>query len=197
MSRKEKILEVAAKLFAVKGFKDASVSELAKLTGVAEGTIFYHFKNKEELFIAVLESLRETIIHDFEEFVADVPFKNGMHMMEEVVSFYLLMAAHREERYRLLYRHFPYALAEVNERCRAHLEAIYTCLVDMFERAVLTGQADGSIGPVPARKSALLIFTMVDGMVRFRMYNLYDSGALAGELIASCRRILEPLPKDD
>ena len=71
-----------------------------------------------------------------------------------------------------------------------HLEAIYSCLSDIFERAILRGQEDGSIGPVPAKKTALIIFAMVDGLVRFNTYNLYDAGALSNELMESCRKIL-------
>jgi AcrR family transcriptional regulator len=38
------------------------------MTGVAEGTIFYHFKTKEGLFLAILEKLRQTLIGSFEAF---------------------------------------------------------------------------------------------------------------------------------
>jgi hypothetical protein len=47
---------------------------------------------------------------------------------------------------------------------------------------------------MPARKTALIVFTMVDGLVRFKLYNLYDAGALFNELMASCRRMLENKP---
>jgi len=45
--------------------------------------------------------------------------------------------------------------------------------------------------PPPARKTALIIFTMVDGLVRFNTYSLYDAGALYKDLIEACRRILQ------
>ncbi len=64
----------------------------------------------------------------------------------------------------------------------------------MFERAILLGQKDGSIRDMPARKTALIIFTMVDGLVRFNTYNLYDAGALYNDLIEACRRILQNKP---
>ncbi|MCJ7810533.1 MAG: TetR/AcrR family transcriptional regulator, partial [Desulfobulbaceae bacterium] len=65
------------------------------------------------------------------------------------------------------------------------------CLVDIFEKAINLGKEDGSVGDIPARKNALLIFTLTDGLVRFNSYNLYDAGALYSELIASCRRMLK------
>ena len=38
---------------------------------------------------------------------------------------------------------------------------------------------------------ALLIFTLVDGLVRLDTYNLYRAGPLYNELIDSCRTMLE------
>jgi hypothetical protein len=37
---------------------------------------------------------------------------------------------------------------------------------------------------------ALILFSLVDGLVRFKTYNLYDPGGLYHELIAACRRML-------
>ena len=160
------------------------------MTGVAEGTIFYHFKNKETLFLTVLETVKSKIINEFEGYTAKKRFETGLEMVEEIVSFYLYMAGHSPDLFMLLHRHDAYELAEANPICREYLEDTYNGLVDIFEKAVNLGQEDGSIGPMPARKTALILFTLTDGLVRFNSYNLYNAGALSSELIASCRRML-------
>ena len=68
MSKKAEILLTATHLLAVKGYKDASMAELAKSTGVAQGTIFYHYKNKEELFLAILKAFQEDIVEEFSRY---------------------------------------------------------------------------------------------------------------------------------
>ncbi|WP_243545919.1 TetR/AcrR family transcriptional regulator [Pseudodesulfovibrio tunisiensis] len=192
MKKKDAILKVATVLFANKGFVDTSVHELSRLTGAAEGTIFYHFGNKEGLLLTILEHVREDIVAQFEEFLRERSFESGMKMVEEEVAFYLYLAGLKEDQFLLLHRHFPYKFAETGPEFRENLEAIYNCLADYFEKAIRTGQEDGSIGKdVHPRKSALILFTMVDGLVRFKNYNLYDAGALFNELIASCRRMLQ------
>ncbi len=190
MSRKEVILDGAAWLFSEKGFRDASMAELAKMTGVAQGTIFYHFKNKEELFLAILENIKEEIIREFDGYIRDHEFQNGLDMLEGATSFYLHLAGTMEDRFILLHRHDAYSFARVNPTYREQLEAIYERLLDFFERAILQGQEDGSIREVAARKAALIIFNMVDGLVRLETYDLYSAGALYNELIDSCRRML-------
>jgi len=164
---------------------------LCKLTGVAEGTIFYHFKSKEDLFVAILENLRKSITEEFEKHTKEKRFETGLGMLEGVISFYLFLAGMMEQGFLLLHRHDPYQLAEGNAACRAHLEAIYNCFLDIFEKAILRGQEDGSIRKVHARKTALIIFSTVDGLVRLNTYNLYEAGALYGEVIDLCRRMIQ------
>lgn len=190
MSKKKDIMDVATRLFSQRGFRETSMADLSKLTGVAQGTIFYHFENKEKLFLSILEEFKDDITREFERYIAGRTFETGLEMMEDAISFYLYLAGAMEDRFLLLHRHDAYELARVNPVCRTHLESIYSCLSDIFEKAIIRGQEDGSIGPVPAKKTALIIFAMVDGLVRFNTYSLYDAGALSNELIESCRRIL-------
>lgn len=190
MTRKEAIVQAACHLFAEKGFKETSVSEISELTSVAEGTIFYHFKSKEDLLIFILQRLKEEIVGEFQAYLRSREIRSGLEMIEEAISFYLYLAGKLEDRFLLLHRHTLYKLAQENASCREYLQEIYNCLADIFEETIILGQKDGSIGKVSARKMALLIFTMVDGLVRFKNYQLYDAAALYGELIAACRRML-------
>ncbi|NCC25300.1 MAG: TetR/AcrR family transcriptional regulator [Deltaproteobacteria bacterium] len=193
MSKKrDAILKAATVLFANKGFAGTSMQELSNLTGAAEGTIFYHFKNKEHLLLTILEDTRDGIVEAFGRFMEGREFRDGLHMLEEVVSFYLYLAGLMEYQFLLLQRQFLYRFAADNPEFREHLESIYNCMADMFEQAIVKGQEDGSIGQVHSRKTALIIFTMVDGLVRFKNFNLYDAGALYNDLLASCRRMLKP-----
>jgi AcrR family transcriptional regulator len=192
VKKKDAIIQAATFLFSRKGYKDTAMGELSKMTGVAEGTIFYHFKSKQGIFLAILGSLKDGILPEFERYRNTESEKTGLDMVEETISFYLYMAKSREDLFAILHQRYPYELAENNPECRDILEAIYNCFVDIFESAIAGGQEDGTIDPdLTARKSALIVFSMVDSMVRFRMNNLYDVGALYKELIDSCRRMLE------
>jgi TetR/AcrR family fatty acid metabolism transcriptional regulator len=47
------IIEAAVELFAKKNFKEVPVSEIAEHAGVAVGTVYEHFKNKEDLYFSI------------------------------------------------------------------------------------------------------------------------------------------------
>lgn len=52
---KEMILQKARTLFVEKGFQDVSMRSIAKQVGCTHGALYYHFKNKAELFYAIVE----------------------------------------------------------------------------------------------------------------------------------------------
>lgn len=178
-------------MFANKGFRATSMSEVAAMTGAAGSTIFYHFKTKEDIFLAILKNIKDEILLEFETYISRHQFSNGLQMLESTVSFYLNLSSTKRESFMLLHHRYPYDLAVVNSTCQEHLEAIYVCFIDLFERAIRRGQEDGSIVQTSARKSAMIIFAMVDGLVRFDTFNLYEAGTLYDELIELCRRMLQ------
>jgi AcrR family transcriptional regulator len=64
---RDEILKAATDLFAIRGFHETSMAEVARSAGVSKALIFWHFKSKEELFVAVLGKLLEPYVIDFAE----------------------------------------------------------------------------------------------------------------------------------
>jgi AcrR family transcriptional regulator len=75
LSRKERerllrqgdILNAARKVFSERGFKNATLDEIAVLAEFGKGTIYNYFKSKEELFVSIIVSG----IHRFQRFVEE------------------------------------------------------------------------------------------------------------------------------
>ncbi len=190
MSKKIAILATAAQLFSRNGFKETSMAELSDLTGAARGTIFYHFKNKEDLFLNVLKDVQDTIISEFETHKTNIKYDSGKEMVEGIISFYLHLAGVMEDQFLLLHRHYPYQIAETNQTCRTYLESIYNCLLNIFEEGIGIGINDGSVKVKSPRNSAMILFALVDGVVRLNTYKIYHAGSLYNDLMSSCRNIL-------
>lgn len=53
--KRERILKAAIEVFAKNGFYATRVSEIAKAAGVADGTIYLYFKNKNDVLITIFE----------------------------------------------------------------------------------------------------------------------------------------------
>ena len=54
LSSRDQLVAMAAKLFSVKGYNKTNMRELAESVGMKAGSIFYHFKGKEDILYAVM-----------------------------------------------------------------------------------------------------------------------------------------------
>lgn len=70
--KREKIIEAAVKIFAQKGFYTANVKDVAREAGVADGTIYLYFKNKDDLLISLFEHKMQEILLRFEKVIKDI-----------------------------------------------------------------------------------------------------------------------------
>jgi AcrR family transcriptional regulator len=59
-SKREQILDAATTIFAAQGFHSATIRDIARAAGVADGTIYNYFENKPALLLGILDRLNET-----------------------------------------------------------------------------------------------------------------------------------------
>lgn len=60
--RKNEILDAAERLFVTKGFDRTSTNDILAEVGIARGTLYYHFKSKEEILNAMIERITESLM---------------------------------------------------------------------------------------------------------------------------------------
>ena len=110
---KEHIIIIASRLFMQKSFKEVTMSEIVKETGLSKGAFYYYFKSKEELFSEVLnyfflnvteltydkfstESLQQ-FYHDIAKGINTLTcfyiekFKGNMEVSEMSINYFTLM----------------------------------------------------------------------------------------------------------
>lgn len=97
---RQHILDVAIRLFSQQGVSSTSLADIAQAAGVTRGAIYWHFKNKSELFSEIWE-LSESSISDLEtEYRAKFP-GDPLSVLREILV-YILEATVVEERRRLM-----------------------------------------------------------------------------------------------
>lgn len=65
--KRDRIVDAATEVFAAKGFHSARISDIARLAGVADGTIYLYFKNKEDLLLSIFEEKMALLILQLRE----------------------------------------------------------------------------------------------------------------------------------
>jgi AcrR family transcriptional regulator len=59
-AKRKQILDAATKVFSQNGYHKTTIKQISKEAGVADGTIYNYFKNKEELLLGILDRLNES-----------------------------------------------------------------------------------------------------------------------------------------
>src|SRR5690348_2559194 len=59
-ARRAQILDAATQVFAEKGFHRATIHDVARAAGIADGTIYTYFENKTALLLGLLNRINET-----------------------------------------------------------------------------------------------------------------------------------------
>ncbi|WP_449546173.1 multidrug efflux transporter transcriptional repressor AcrR [Lelliottia amnigena] len=100
LETRQHILDVAMRLFSQQGVSSTSLAQIAQAAGVTRGAIYWHFKNKSDLFSEIWE-LSESSIADLErEYRAKFP-DDPLSVLREILV-YVLEATVIEERRRML-----------------------------------------------------------------------------------------------
>jgi AcrR family transcriptional regulator len=74
-AKRRQILEGARAMFLARGFDAASMADIAKAAGVSKGTLYVYFKDKDELFTAIVHdecALQAQGVFDFDHANHDV-----------------------------------------------------------------------------------------------------------------------------
>ena len=79
--RAERILEAAAELITRWGYSKTTIDDIAKKAGVAKGTIYLHWKTREDLFQGLMEREDILLIEDIKQLMATDPEAGTLHGM--------------------------------------------------------------------------------------------------------------------
>jgi AcrR family transcriptional regulator len=103
LQRQAKLIKAAGKIFQEKGFRAASINDMAKAVGIDRASLYYYTSGKEELF---QEVVREAALQNV-EMVESIRADAGKPL-EKLERFIVAVMASYEQ-------HYPYLFAYVQE----------------------------------------------------------------------------------
>lgn len=69
-SRRDELLQLAATMFAERGLKSTTVRDIADSAGILSGSLYHHFKSKEQMVEEVLKDFLDWLFERYQEIVA-------------------------------------------------------------------------------------------------------------------------------
>jgi len=161
--KQRKIIVSAIESFAEKGYSATSTSEIAKKAGVAEGTIFRHYKTKKDLLLAIVAPVMAKFVAPF--IIKDL--QKVLHQdYEHFEDFLTAMLLNRRDflvknlsTVKILVQEIPFH-PELKELFKEHIALkVYAQFIKLVEYY----QAKGQIMDIPAYSVFRMTFSTIFG----------------------------------
>jgi len=154
--KRARILTAAERTFARHGFFAAKVADVAKEAGVADGTIYLYFKNKDDLLISVFERRMQQVNEALRAAIDGVPPRDQLRAF---VRAYLQLV-HDEP---IAAEVLTIELRQSNKFMKDYANPQFADFLRMLGGVVAAAQATGVIDrDIPTHAAARMLFGMLD-----------------------------------
>ncbi|MCR8843990.1 TetR/AcrR family transcriptional regulator [Paenibacillus sp. SC116] len=99
---RDRILEVARHLFVTKGYRAISMRSIGQQLGYSHGSLYYHFKDKAELFSALVQDDFKRLGRLFEKVINQSP-TDGMSKLEQVMLEFVSFGLNNPHHYEIMF----------------------------------------------------------------------------------------------
>ncbi|MBI5548723.1 MAG: TetR/AcrR family transcriptional regulator [Deltaproteobacteria bacterium] len=162
--RRQQIAEAALRIIAARGLDRLTAAELAREVGIADGTIFRHFRDKAEIVTMAVEFLQQLLLQDF-------PPPLGLPPLDRLEDFVLSRLRMVEARPGIYALAFSDRLAEAaGERGLAGFAETMSRTRGFVEDCLRTAQDEDTIDPqLQVRPLALMVIGALHAAAAVRM----------------------------
>jgi AcrR family transcriptional regulator len=163
------IMKAAVEIFSEKGYAAASTSEIAQKAGVAEGTIFRHYKTKKELLLSIVVPLMTRlvgpfVIRDFTK-VIDAPYPRLEDFLRAVIYNRYEFAKSHLPMLKILIQEIPFH-PELREQFFEH---VGKKVIARIQTVLRQFQADGQLVDAPPNSVIRFAISSVFGLILSRL----------------------------
>src|SRR5699024_7752907 len=173
--KQQKIAETAIKLFAEKGYANTSTSEIAKAAGVAEGTIFRHYKTKDNLLLSLILPFIKASIPTMAENVYKEVLPDKVDSFENFLRALLKNRMQFFKENKEIFQVFVKELIYNDELKRELLPFFAENIVKRFGEVIDMYKARGEIIDIPTDEILRILFSFYGGyfLSRFVILSTY------------------------
>lgn len=157
--RRTEILEQAEKIFAVKGFYNVTMAEIAGASGFSIGSLYQYFEGKENLYSSMLCEKLDLMYGQIRE---KVKATQGIaEKIEMIVAAHFQFVESNADFCRLFLRGEGIHLSEVMISLREKLLDSYSRHLAFIENELKSGIRNGFLRPLPSRDLAEVLFGLI------------------------------------
>ncbi|MCU4676630.1 TetR family transcriptional regulator [Catenovulum sp. 2E275] len=186
LETRNQLLDAAEEVFYTKGYAQTTLMDVANHCGMTRGAIYWHFKNKVDLFEAMVDRVR-TPLDALAEEPADENEADPLKKMREFSIQFLKDVCHDEQRRRvftILFHRFE-TNGEVSELDQRQQTAFCEC-TDRIERGLKNAVNKGQLPQdLDTKKAALIKHGYFGGLMTNWLFmpDLFDLDSMAESIV--------------
>ncbi|MFS0779698.1 TetR/AcrR family transcriptional regulator [Neobacillus sp. 3P2-tot-E-2] len=163
--KQKKIIVAAIETFSEKGYAASSTSEIAKKAGVAEGTIFRHYKTKKELLVSIVAPLMTKfiaplVVKDFNK-VLDREFETVEEFLRATIENRRDLLIRMLPVVKIMFQEIPFQ-PELREQ---FFDLVAKNIFNSVEKVIIGYQEKGLLVDMPPESIARLTITNILGFL--------------------------------
>ena len=151
-TRRQRILEEAAGVFSRRGYRATSVDDIAEASATSKGGVYFHFPNKEAIFLALLERMA-ALLHERMERAMVEAVGPAAKLDAALLTMLHTFAAHRT-----LARLFLIDAMGANREFSVRIPDIQGEFTQLIERQLQAAIAEGALPPVDTEITSVAWF---------------------------------------
>lgn len=156
------ILLAAASLFAQKGYNGTAVREIVEVAGVTKPTLYYYFKNKDDLYYTLMDSAFKV----FSQVIEESARRPGS-MRERLIGLFSSIFELLRENVDLVRFINSIAYGPRGATPEYDLEAMDAELLRIFSEILKTGEAEGELAPEDHQMVLTLLYGLFCSLQSF------------------------------
>ena len=160
LNKRKAILNTTLKLISSNGFHAAPMSVIAKEAGVAAGTIYLYFENKEDLIIQLYKYVKETLAGSILISEKNISYKQKVFdIWQHVYSFFCTQT----EKYKFLeqYEDSPFITHKIAEEVDVFFMHLHNFLQEGIEQ--------GFLRPIDEKIVMILLFRSISTAMKLKI----------------------------
>lgn len=128
----EEISEVAARLFAEKGFSGTSMRDIANALNVSVASVYYYYKNKEGLLYSIINSIGEELLRVLAK--AKNESDSPVEQLRRMIYYHTLLLKEKGDRVKVYVEEQHNLSKRLGKLIYTQHREIYACYADQLEK---------------------------------------------------------------
>ncbi len=153
----KQIIDAAVIAIAENGYHQAQVSKIAKQAGVADGTIYLYFKNKEDIFISVFQEKMAVFVENLKEIIQQG--ESSTEKLSQMIDNHFQVLANDHH----LATVTQLELRQSNKELRVKINTILKEYLKLLDEILIEGMTNGEFDPtMDVRVARQMVFGTID-----------------------------------